>query len=170
MKAISELQKYYLLFKLGVGSNQKCIDWAIERLQLGQEEDDLDVVLLAGAINSNEVITLVEKILERYISIASFDDQLVAGKYIVLLFQSYKAGTETIISLDEKFTMLYCNLGYPDWLTMLSRNCEYATDIPDFLKPFENEFEYIANLWSSSESSTEFESRFSRDVSNQHDI
>jgi hypothetical protein len=170
MNDISQLHKCYFFFKLGIESHQKCIDWAIEKLQSGQEGDDINVVLLAGAINSDEVITLVEKVLERYVGIASLDDQFVAGKYIVSLFHSYKAGTETIASLDEKFTTLYYYLGYPNWLTMLSRNCEYATDVPDYLKPFEDEFNYIANLWSSSESRMEFESRYSRDISNQHDI
>ena len=170
MNDISQLQKYYFFFKLGTESHKKCIDWAIEKLQSGQEVDDLDIVLLAGAISRDEVIALVEKILERYVGSASFDGQFVTGKYIVSLFESYKAGTETISSLDEKLTKLYYSLGYPDWLTMLSRNCEYATDVPDFLKPFEDEFEYVANLWSSSESSIEFKSRYSRDISNRHDI
>lgn len=169
MNAISQLQNSYFLLKLGMGSHQTCIDWAIERLQSDQEGDDLDVVLLAAATNRDEIFPLVEKIIERYIGLASLDGELAAGKYIASLHQAYQAGKETVASLDEKFTKLYYSLGYPNWLTMLSRNCEYATDIPNFLKPFEDEFEYIANLWASAESLNEFESRYSRDISNQHD-
>ncbi|MCX7066158.1 MAG: hypothetical protein NTW85_00415 [Methylococcales bacterium] len=170
MNAISELQQSYFLLKIGIISHQTCIDWAMERLLSNQEGDDFDIVFLAITMNHDEVLPLVEKIIDRYIGLATIDDELVAGKYIALLHQAYQAGKETVASLDEKFTKLYYSLGYPNWLVMLSRNCEYATDIPDFLKPFEDEFEYVANLWVSAESRNEFESRYSRDLSNQHDI
>ena len=52
---------------------------------------------------------------------------------------------------------------------MLSRNCEYATDIPAFKEPFEREFEYVASLWASTASKAEFEAQYSREISNQHD-
>jgi hypothetical protein len=170
MNAISQLQNAYFLLKFGIESHQPCIDWAIERLQSDQEGDDLDVVLLAAATDRDEVLPLVGKIIERYIGLAALDDELAAGKYIASLHQAYQAGKETVASLDEKFTKLYYSLGYPDWLVMLSRNCEYATDIPAFLKPFEDEFVYVANLWASAASCNEFESQYSRDISNQHDI
>jgi hypothetical protein len=52
---------------------------------------------------------------------------------------------------------------------MLARNCEYATDVSAFKEPFEREFEYIASLWASAASQAEFDAKYSREISNQHD-
>ncbi len=49
--------------------------------------------------------------------------------------------------LDSIISALYVDLNYPDWLTMLSRNCEYTIDVKDFRKPFEDEFQYLYELW-----------------------
>ncbi|MBS0307501.1 MAG: hypothetical protein JSS58_00890 [Proteobacteria bacterium] len=158
-----------MLLKLDVGFIQPCIDWAIQRLQLDQENEDLDVVLLAAATTYEDAFPLVEQIIVRYVGADAIDQQLAAGKYIAKLFREYKTGAESIESLDTKFSTLYYNLGYPSWLVMLSRNCEYATDIDTFNEPFEQEFEYIAKLWDSSSTLSEFESKYDRKVSNQHD-
>jgi hypothetical protein len=93
----------------------------------------------------------------------------VAGKYVASLRNAYLQGNETIESLDAKLTTIYSHLGYPDWMTMLSRNCEYATDLPAFKDPFEEEFAYVAGLWTSVNSKEEFEKIYSREVSNRHD-
>ncbi|MNM93044.1 hypothetical protein D3C81_1054050 [compost metagenome] len=53
---------------------------------------------------------------------------------------------------------------------MLSRNCEYATDVADFQQPFEDEFRYIASLWAQAESLAAFDREYSRKTSNGHDI
>jgi len=68
-----------------------------------------------------------------------------------------------------KFSSIYPKLGYPDWLVMLSRNCEYALDIPAFEEPFEKEFEYVANLWAVAQSLPAFNASYSRGKSNLHD-
>jgi hypothetical protein len=65
---------------------------------------------------------------------------------------------------------LYPALDYPDWLTMLSRNCEYAIDVPDFERPFEDEFRYIASLWAQAEGLAAFEGEYRRQISNGHAI
>lgn len=169
MEAIEQLQSHYLLLTLGVGQIQACIDWAIQRLLLNQEGDDLEVVLLAGASTDEEAFSLVQVILKRYCGIASLDKQLAAGKYVASLRLLYLSGVESIESLDAKFSTLYYNLDYPNWLTMLSRNCEYATDMDVFREPFEQEFEYIANLWSYASTLAEFEAIYSREISNKHD-
>lgn len=169
MHAIAQLQSHYILLTLGVGEFQFCIDWAIQRLQLNQEGDDLEVVLLAAATTRGEVLPLAKEILERYVGIDVLDNELNAGKYIASLRPLYLSGTESIESLDYKFTKLCSCLGYPDWLTMLSRNCEYASDIDDFREPFEMEFEYIADLWGKANTFSEFEGLYSREVSNRHD-
>lgn len=154
---------------MGVGHHQSSIDWALERLRLDQEGDDLNIVLLAAATTREEAAPLIEEILETHLGISSIDDRFAAGKYIAVLRSAYLAGQETIDSLDEKFTKLYHRLEYPNWLTMLSRNCEYATDIPAFVEPFEKEFEYVAGLWAAATSHADFESKYSRAISNSHD-
>lgn len=169
MEAIAQLEQEYFLLKVGVGNLHACIDWAIERLRQNQEGDDREIVLLAAATEQEEVTALVEKIITRYRGIHTLDEQLAAGKYMVSLRDAYIQGKETIESIDAKLTRLYQRLGYPDWLTMLSRNCEYATDVPAFKEPFEQEFAYIAELWKGASSTDEFEAQYSRAVSSQHD-
>lgn len=170
MHAIEELEKSYALFSLGVGEIQPCIDWAIERLQLNQEGDDLKIVLLASATVQDEALPLVKEIVRQYKGSESMNLELVAGKYVSALYPLYLSGSVTIASLDAIFGKLYSVLNYPNWLVMLSRNCEYATDIDNFLVPFDKEFEYIASLWSKAGTLNEFEGMYSREESNKHDI
>lgn len=169
MEAIARLEHEYFLLKMEVGDFRACIEWAIERLQNDQEGDDLEIVLLAAATEQVQVTPLVETIVERYCGANTLDDQLAAGKYVASLRREYLQGRETIESLDAKLTKIYYHLGYPDWLVMLSRNCEYATDIPAFEEPFKKEFAYVAGLWESVRNRSEFEAKYSRVISNQHD-
>ncbi|PXX40289.1 hypothetical protein [Undibacterium pigrum] len=170
MNAIMQLHSQYVLLKLGIANITPCIDWAIKRLQLDEEGDDLEVVLLAAANDSEEALPLIEIVLERYIGLASIDYEFLAGKYIAGLHSRYLAGEESIQSIDAILTKLSYKIDYPSWFVMLSRNCEYATDVEDFREPFEQEFEYISNLWDSANSRSEFEASYSREVSNSHDF
>lgn len=170
MESIAQLAQQYFLLKMGVGHYQPCIDWALDRLRLDQEGDDINIVLLAATTTREEATPLIEAVLETHMGISSIDDRFAAGKYVAYLRTAYLGGHETIDSLDEKFTKLYYRLNYPDWLEMLSRNCEYATDIPEFKEPFEMEFEYVAGLWSLATSPSDFESKYSRAKSNSHDV
>lgn len=122
-----------------------CIDWAIERLQNNEEIDDADIILLAGSIHEDEVKQLVPKILERYLG-HSLSEEYLCGKYIVELHQRYIADEISIIELELILWKLFNNLSMPNWLVMLCRNCEYATDVKSYKKPFEEEFDYIAKL------------------------
>ena len=170
MEDLAKLQQSDSMHRLGVGDLSDGIDWAMDRLRLDQEGDDLDIVLLAGATTAEEASPYVEAIVARYCAQSALDLHVVAGKYVVKLHQRYLAGSECTHSLDEIFDKLYQRLDHPDWMTMLSRNCEYATDISAFQQPFEQEFQYIAGLWSKSNSRRDFESMYSREVSNRHDV
>ena len=170
MEAVASLRDQYLLLKLGLGDVGACIDWAMERLQSNQEEGDLEVVLLAAATTHDDAFPLVAEIVERYCPIEALDDRVAAGKLISQLQDAYVTGKITIGEIDEQLTGLYLRLGYPEWLTMLARNCEYAVDVEPFRRPFEEELSYVAGLWASSESFAEFNSKYSRAVSNQHDV
>ena len=170
MEALTELAIAVFQLRLGFGPADRCVDWAVERLRLDEEGDDLDIVLLASARGIDEVLPLAEAIVERYRGAQRLSDELLAGKFIVELRAAYLAGRESVASLDVILTRLYRELDYPDWLVMLSRNCEYATDVADFEAPFEMEFDYVAGLWSEAGSAAEFEQRYSRVTSNRHDV
>lgn len=169
MEAIAELVQEYFLLRFFWSSGERCIDWAVTRLGNDEEGDDLEIVLLAGARGCEEILPLVQVIVERYCDAEYLNDEFLAGKYVAALRAKYLNGNETLESLDGKFSSLYSRLGYTDWLTMLSRNCEYATDMPEFLQPFEQEFEYIASLWAHAKTLSEFKAGYSREKSAQHD-
>jgi hypothetical protein len=169
MEAIAQLELEYFRLRYGYGSGEACVDWASERLQYDQEGDDLEVVLLAGARGRDEVLPLVEVIIDRYCGDNRLDDEFAAGKWVAALRADYVKGRETVESVDATLSILYPKLNYPNWLVMLTRNCEYATDIPAFKEPFEREFEYVASLWVSASSKAEFVAQYSREISNQHD-
>ncbi|KAB8064451.1 hypothetical protein [Janthinobacterium violaceinigrum] len=169
MEQLTELDIAVFQLRMGFGDADRCVDWAVERLRRDEEGDDLEVVLLASARGRDEVLPLAEVIIERYRGEQRLADQFLAGKYIVELRAAYLAGRESVSSLDAIFTRLYPALDYPDWLVMLSRNCEYAADVPDFEQPFEDEFRYIASLWAQADSLAAFERAYSRETSNQHD-
>jgi hypothetical protein len=170
MEQLTELENAVFQLRMGFGPADRCVDWAVERLRLDQEGDDLEVVLLASARGRDEVLALADVIIARYRGAQRLDEQFLAGKYIVELRAAYLAGRESVSSLDAIFTRLYPALAYPDWLTMLSRNCEYAIDVPDFEQPFEDEFHYIASLWAQAEGLAAFEGEYCRQISNGHAI
>lgn len=169
MEQLAELDIAVFQLRMGFGDADRCVDWAVERLRRDEEGDDLEVVLLASARGRDEVLPLAEVIIERYRGTQRLSEQFLAGKYIVELRAAYLAGRESAASLDAIFTRLYPALDYPDWLVMLSRNCEYATDVADFEQPFEDEFRYIASLWVRAERLAAFERAYSRETSSQHD-
>ncbi|MBR7634275.1 hypothetical protein [Janthinobacterium lividum] len=169
MEQLTELEIAVFQLRMGFGHADRCVDWAVERLRLDEEGDDLNIVLLASARGRDEVLPLADVIIERYRGVQRLPEQFLAGKYIVELRAAYLAGRESVSSLDAIFTRLYPALDYPDWLVMLSRNCEYATDVADFELPFEDEFHYIASLWSQAESLAALERAYRRETSNRHD-
>ena len=170
MQQLTELEIAVFQLRMGFAPADRCVDWAVERLRLDQEGDDLEVVLLASARGVDEALPLADVIIERYRGAQRLDQQFLAGKYIVELRAAYLAGRESVSSLDAILTCLYPAFDYPDWLVMLSRNCEYATDVADFEQPFEDEFRYIASLWAQAESLAAFDREYSRQTSNGHDI
>jgi hypothetical protein len=49
MEQLTELEIVVFQLRMGLDQADRCIDWAVERLRLDQEGDDLEVVLLASA-------------------------------------------------------------------------------------------------------------------------
>jgi hypothetical protein len=170
MENITVLLKAYMRLMYGEGGTQACIDWAVERLQNDEEAGDTDIRLLAGASKGEEAKALVPKILERYMGPAMMNPEQLCGKYIVELHQQYVNGEISIIGLEPVLWRMYQDISSPGWLVMLSRNCEYATDVEAFIRPFEDEFAYIAGLWEHASSYEDFIGRYDRKVSNSHDV
>lgn len=169
MNRIADLQEDHARYMLGFPVGSALIDWAIARLEAHEEGEDLEICLLAGATTEEESLPLTESILRRYNTVA-LDLEVVAGKRLVSLHSSYHKGELSITDLDQIINNVYVRLEYPSWLVMLQRNCELATDIDAFELPFEQEFDYIAKLWSTSNSVVEFQRVYSREVSNTHDF
>jgi len=147
-----------------------CSKWAVNCLVENEENNDDEIILLAGSESDGEMKSLTEIILQRYLPSINRNDEYWAGKYIVELHRLYINKRIDIFDIENIINNLYYKLGYPDWLVMLARNCEYATDVPAFQKPFEEEFSYIKGLWSSSESIDMFNKSYERQVSNSHDF
>jgi hypothetical protein len=169
MQNISQLRDFYFEFRAGEARWQDCVDWAIARLRADEEGDDLDVVMLAASTHRDEAEALTKTLVERYVAPGALDDEVAAGKRIVALQLAFKNATESAISLDPKIWRVYNDSGMPPWLSMLARNCEYATDMPEFEKPFEDEFTYISSLWRDAASKEQFLLRYDPTVSKSHD-
>jgi hypothetical protein len=170
MNAVDALQNALFAYKFGLGNVKACVNWAVERLMRDEEGDDNDVVLLAGSTDGAETLALTYKIVDRYLPPDARREELWAGRLQIWLYERYQAGAISIVQLDLIINNLYVDLKYPNWLTMLSRNCEYATDVDRFRKPFEDEFKYIRDLWAVSTSLEDFYNRYDRRVSNTHDL
>jgi hypothetical protein len=169
MMNIPELAHLYFQARLKFIQPSACIDWAIRCLQSNDEGDDIDIVYLAGASTNEDIGPLVERILLKYTGDPDIVSEKSAGKMIVVLARQYNEDKVSIDELDCIISRLYVFFDYPNWLTMLSRNCEYATDMQAFKKPFELELNYIALLWERSSNLTEFLGLYDREVSNSHD-
>ena len=169
MNAVAELRALHFRVRVGLATWQDYVAWATERLANDEEGDDLDVVLLSGA-RKDEAEPLVVQIVERYLGPTALSSHVAAGKFIVYLHDAFLSGSETAISLEPKLWQLFYSFGQPRWLSMLARNCEYATDIPDFQKPFEDEFQYIADIWRNTETEFEFQATYDARLSRLHDL
>lgn len=169
MNEIEELQLAYISYKRSDGQLKDCVNWAVERLVRNEEEGDEEIILLASSPMDWEIDQLVHNILRRYLGSEAENEEYWAGRLLVCFYDKYLARTIGITELDKKILSLYVNLDYPDWLVMLSRNCEYATDVDAFLKPFEDEFKYITDLWREAKSLDDFTKKYDRQISNSQD-
>ena len=170
MKNIEDLQHIYMLRQFGKVDREALVQWAVEWLVMGEDENDSEIILLSSSISSEEIDQLAEIVLRRYLSDEQRSEEYWAGKYIVKLFKMYHKKEISISDLDNILCSVYNGIGNPSWLVMLSRNCEYATDISNFEQPFIEEFEYIASLWSDAINVEDFYKRYDRSISNSHDI
>lgn len=170
MNKIHELHDIYVRAKFGLSKWDESKAWALDRLMNNDEGEDNELVLLASSNSEEEMKELTESILLTYMSEGQRNDEYWAGKYILELYTRFTSGEIDIYELDNILLKLYSKLDYPNWLVMLSINCEYATDVPDFEKPFRDELEYIVGLWRGCNSLDEFNKVYDRNVSNKHDV
>jgi hypothetical protein len=147
-------------------SYQYCIDWAVSELLRSVE--DLNVCLLASSNvkDKYEIESYIRNILGDNYLIREAELQESAGELIINLGDKYFSNEITIIDLERIIYKLYFSLENNDWLVILSRNTEYATDIDYFKKPFEKEFKYIIELWHQYPVYTDFMNNYNRRISN----
>ena len=169
-EAIAELQYLYFRYRFVSSDPMDFVQWAIGRLELGQDGDDLDIVLLASLEKADSPRKLIERIFQKYTGVPVEDEQLLAGKYVVLLYERYLAESESVKSLTHQLDELDWWLGYGSWVSALSYTCALAAGWDSgYQEPFEQEFDYLAGLWSAADSYDEFQSRYDSNISRQHD-
>jgi hypothetical protein len=176
MDSIQNLAYLYFKYRFKQDTLESLVEWGMNRMNENKEENNMDIILLAGVNfpanvqTKHEIEDLVEKILQSNLDTQLPNDEFFMGKYIEELWRQYQKKQLSIAELDKILTVLFPGLDYPDWLVMLSRNCEYATDIQNFVKPFEDEFNYVAGLWSQSSTLNDFLCQYNRKISDTHDI
>jgi hypothetical protein len=169
-EAIAYLRHLFFRYWFYMVNASEWIDWAVERLQHNEEGDDLDIVMLAAMGRVDKPRKLIERIFEKYSGLAVSDEQLIAGKFVVLLRERYLAGLESIDSLDHHFRRIFYS-DMIDWMMELMRICEYTNALDlGYLVPFEHEFEYIAGLWAAADSVEAFKARWDPDVSERNTL
>lgn len=170
MYKIDELHDICMKAKFSLGEWRDCVDWAVQRLMKNEDQDNESIILLASSNEESEIKQLTTEVLNIYYAQEQKNDEYWAGKYVVFLHELFCGLEIDIFELEKRIWKIYYQLGYPYWLTMLSRNCEYATDVQGFEKPFKDEFEYIVDLWKVCNSTTEFYGLYSRNISKSHDV
>ena len=164
-EAMAHIQDLFFRYWFYMVNASEWIDWAVERLQHNEEGDDLDIVMLAAMGRVDKPRKLIERIFQKYSGLAVSDEQLIAGKFVVLLRERYLAGSESIDSLDHQFRRIFYS-DMIEWMMDLMRICEYANVLDlGYLVPFEREFEYIAGLWSEADSVEAFKAHWNPDLS-----
>lgn len=163
---INGLRNLILLNKLIGGTKKQYIDWAVSELL--RDVDDIDVCLLASSNenNSDEINLYIRNILGENIEFSMEEIQETTGRIIAANGEKYFNKQLSIIEIEKIIYTLYTSVEYRDWLVVLSRNAEYATDIDYFLVPFENELKYIMELWKAYPKYQNFINNYDRDISN----
>jgi hypothetical protein len=147
-----------------------CINWAIKQIEKGVDEDNINILAGLNPNNSWEIEEYIEKIIGEENVFEDNNIQTWAGEVVVKNGEKYFGKEIDIFELERILTELCYKLNYPDWLVMLSRNCEYATDIKSFEKPFLDELNYIMDLWKKSFDLNDFNKKYDRSISNNHDV
>jgi hypothetical protein len=170
VNAVEELRDVLAAHSYGCGDLKACVEWAVDRLVRDEDDGDENVILLASSADESETEELSRRVVRRYLSDEALNEAVWAGRLLAQLYDRHRAGAISIAALEPIIYAMYRKLEHPDWLVMLSRNCEYATDVEPFVKPFEDEFRYVSELWRQSKSMEEFESKYDRRISDSHDI
>lgn len=167
---LQSLRKIMIENFLGISTYQKCIDWAIEQLLRGVEDENVCILASSNINNLEEIKTYLQKITENEPNITQEELYESSGAIIVKVGQEYLNGFIGLKTLENILDNVYINLGHPNWLVMLTRNCEYATDIEYFMEPFIKELNYIISLWSEFPKYEVFGKKYDRNISNSHDF
>jgi hypothetical protein len=163
-----ELKENLIKILLLGESYQLCIDWAVSELMRGVE--DLNVCLLASSNLNNqiEINSYIHNILGEGFIFSESEIHETAGRLLVNLGENYFSNETTIVEIERIIDKLYLSLKNNDWLVILSRNAEYATDVDYFKVPFEKELRYIIELWRQYPNYDDFIKNYDRLISNSN--
>jgi hypothetical protein len=162
------LRKHLINMDLLNASYQHCIDWAVSELL--RDVEDLNVCLLASSNvkDTYEIDSYIRNILGDNFIFSEAEFQETAGDIIINFGDKYFSKELTIIEIESIVYKLYLSLENNDWLEILSRNAEYATDIDCFKEPFEKELEYITSMWHEYPAYSDFINNYNRGISNMN--
>ena len=167
---LTRLRKIYIEKQLLNQSNSVYIDWAISELLTGVEDGNICILASFNSDDDFEIEYYLDKLLADKPRIGIDESYEVIGEIIIKLSNQYSQKNITIPEIDRIINHIFILTDYVDWLVMLARNCEYATDIDVFLRPFEEELDYIADLWIDYNSYSEFSLKYNRKMSSGHDF
>ena len=165
-----ELINYFIEAKYMETNYECCINWAIGQIEKGIDNNDINILAGLNPDDYFELKKYIEKIINEEIVFDQNNIETWAGEVVVKNGEKYLRKEIDIFKLDEILTKLYYKTNYPFWLAMLARNCEYATDIKAFEKPFLDELNYIMDLWKNSFDLNDFNMKYDRTISEKHDI
>lgn len=163
---VNGLRKIILKNKLFGGANQQYVDWAVSELLRGV--DNIDVCLLASTVSNNndEINLYIKNILGQNSGFSLSEIHEATGRIILDTGEKYYNHQISIIEIEKVIGKLYLSIEENDWLVILARNAEYATDIDYFTTHFENELKYIMSLWRDYPVYSDFIQNYDRNISN----
>jgi hypothetical protein len=146
----------------------ECIEFALCQIEKGNLESKISILAGLNPNTKTEIKGTIECIVDEKLDETNSSKEDWVGEYLTELSDKYIRNEIGISDIDLELNHVYMKLDYPDWMATLCYNSEYATDIESYKKPFENELEYISNLWKTSKDKEEFMRRYDPDISEAH--
>src|SRR3990167_7187889 len=112
IKSIEDLHSIYVQIRFGWSNWNALSQWALERLLNNEDNDDENIILLAGSSFEDEANELANKILTKHLDLEKQNEEYWAGKYIVELYDRFYKEELDIFELSNIINKIYNKLGY----------------------------------------------------------
>lgn len=147
MHPLDHLQKISLLMRMGDLPWTAAVDWAVERLLRNEEAGELDIVMLAAAIDRDDAEALTEAVLTRHCGTAEVRDEMAAACVVLDLHRAYVAGQLTLQALDRALWRLTLHVREVAWLEALAIGTESVLIHVDERAIFDRRFDEHVRVW-----------------------